>query len=260
MTDSSCPPYDWYGLTTKQSGRKTLLRLVAPKKVSRNALDQLAHRARSHYISDEHIDTHLDNLGYQGTAKMLRHLYPRTARARSGDLGEILGTEMVEEHCGYRVPIRKLRHKDHREQPMRGEDIIGIRDRNGSLGILKGEAKSANSLSSTVIESARLGLEANDGRPSAHALAFVAHRLLDSQSGSDQALGSAIAAGCVKSIPKERVAHCLFALTGNRAKALAHDFRDADGTREQFVVQLQIHDQPRFIRRIYKRLDRLAFD
>ena len=168
---------------------------------------------------------------------------------------------MVEEYCGYRVPVRKLRHKDHREQPMRGEDIIGIRDRGGSLSVLKGEAKSRKNLSSSTIASARSGLETNDGRPSPHALIFVATHLLDSLSDSDRALGRAIIADCVKSnMPKQRIAHCIFALTGNRAKALVRDFRDADGTREQFVLQLRVHDQSQFVHHIYERLDGLAFD
>ena len=251
----------WCNLKRGRSGRKRFSRFIASKELPQETLEQLAHRTRSHYISDGDIDTFLDVLGYESTASTLRCLYPRTANAQSGDLGEILGTEVVEEYCGYRVPIRKFRYSDHREQPMRGEDIIGIRDKGGSLAILKGEAKSRKALSRSVIESARSGLEANDGRPSTHALIFVARRLVESTHDSDRALGKKILRKCVRSnMAKRNVAHYIFALTGNRAKALVSDFDAADGGRRQFVVQLQVHDQPKFIQCIYERLASLAFD
>jgi hypothetical protein len=38
---------------------------------------------------------------------------------------EILATELVEEEIGLRVPVRRLRYKDGRNMPMRGDDFIG---------------------------------------------------------------------------------------------------------------------------------------
>jgi hypothetical protein len=61
----------------------------------------------------------------------------------SGELGEILATELVEEMMDYEVPVRRLRYKDGREMALRGDDFIGIRvNAAGNLHLLKGESKS----------------------------------------------------------------------------------------------------------------------
>ena len=68
---------------------------------------------------------------------------PQTSRSRSGDLGEILATELVEEEIGLRVPVRRLRYKDGRNMAMRGDDFIGAGyDGNGEKpGFLKAKLK-----------------------------------------------------------------------------------------------------------------------
>jgi hypothetical protein len=52
---------------------------------------------RSHYDRLERIAADVERLGYAAAAKILSTELPKTMTARSGDLGEILATELVEE-------------------------------------------------------------------------------------------------------------------------------------------------------------------
>lgn len=67
----------------------------------------------------------MERLGFKVAAKILSEAMPQTPKGRSGDLGEILATELVEEEIGLRVPVRRLRYKDGRNMAMRGDDFIG---------------------------------------------------------------------------------------------------------------------------------------
>ena len=87
--------------------------------------DDLAETIRSHYDRLERIAEDVDRLGYKVAAKILSEVMPQTPKGRSGDLGEILATELVEEEIGLRVPVRRLRYKDGRNMAMRGDDFIG---------------------------------------------------------------------------------------------------------------------------------------
>ena len=91
----------------------------------------------------------------------LSEAMPQTPKGRSGDLGEILATELVEEEIGLRVPVRRLRYKDGRNMAMRGDDFIGAGyDGAGEkVWLLKGEAKSNKVLGKATVTSARKVLE-----------------------------------------------------------------------------------------------------
>lgn len=70
--------------------------------------EDLAETIRSHYERLERIADDVGRLGYKVAAKILREAMPNTPKGRSGDLGEILATELVEEEIGLRVPVRRL--------------------------------------------------------------------------------------------------------------------------------------------------------
>lgn len=101
---------------------------------------------------------------------------PQTPKGRSGDLGEILATELVEEEIGLRVPVRRLRYKDGRNMAMRGDDFIGAGyDAAGEKPwLLKGEAKSNKVLGKATVTSARKVLNRDNGRCTPDSLLFVA--------------------------------------------------------------------------------------
>src|ERR1700678_2937048 len=66
--------------------------------------DDLAETIRSHYDRLERIAEDVERPGYKVAAAILREAMPQTAKGRSGDLGGILATELVEEEIGLRVP------------------------------------------------------------------------------------------------------------------------------------------------------------
>jgi hypothetical protein len=197
---------------------------------------------RSHYDDAARVTEDIFQLGYTKAAALLAERLPRTKTARSGELGEILATELVEESLGYQVPIRRLRYKDGREMALRGDDFIGIAlDENGSLSFAKGEAKSRESLSKTVIEEARAVLSRDAGRPTPTSILFVADRLMD-RGGEEEQLGRAIrnevASGTV--LPAQ-IEHVLFTLSGNSPpSALDEDFAAATGNRPHTITHLSV--------------------
>lgn len=253
----------WCDTEEEEDGRKTLWRATECPDGREAVLDEIAVRTRSHYVSDVEIASFLEALGYAEAADVMRTQYPVKATGRSADLGEILNTEIIEEWCGHTVPIRKLRDKDHREQAMRGEDVIGVKiDDEDRLCLLKAEAKSARSLGEAKVMEARAALESNSGRPTAHSLVFIGRRLLESNVEEKRSLGARILQESVRSaVPKTRVTHCMFAFTGNKAgEMLDNDFTDADPGRDQYIIQLRIKDHGEFVESVYEKVLNLAID
>ena len=235
-------------------GKKTLWLLAEVEGGREFALEEVPRRILRHYTSKEEIAAVLDVLEYPETAEFVRTLLPEELTVRSGDLGEILATEFVEERLGYDVPIRRLRSKDHRDMPMRGEDVIGAAiDDDDRLTLLKGEAKSAQALSRTTVAAAREKLQAEHGRPSAHGLIFVGRQLITSEDPDRKNLGTEILrAATGRGIPKRRVSHLLFTFTGNGVEEFVEaDLDAADGDREQHSANLRIPDHREFIVGVY---------
>ncbi len=252
----------WLETSEEIDDRKTLWRATEIVGKRSDVLGELVKRTRSHYVSDDEIATYLDILDYPEAADLVRENYPIGPTGRSGDVGEILCAEMIEEWCDFEVPIRKLRYKDHREQAMRGEDVIGFRqDDAGRLHLLKAEAKSAQSLSTETVCEARKGLDANSGRPTSHAMTYVARRLLV-QGGEAEALGKTILLESVRSaVPNARITHCFFALTGSASgEMIDQDFQNAEGGRDQFIVHIRIPKHAEFIKEVFTEVASLALD
>lgn len=236
-------------------GRKTLWRLVEYERGRAFALGELPGRVLDHYISHEEIAALLDALHFPEAANCVRELLPTGAIARSGDIGEILAVEFVEEMLDYKVPVRKLRVRDHREMPMRGEDVIGTAyDDENRLRLLKGEAKSARSLSTATVDKARERLDENHGRPSAHSLIFVGRQLLGSEDSGTRRLGRDILRTAIaRAIPKASLAHLLFTFSGNTVTDMIQaDFDAADDTRKQYSVNLTVPTHSEFIKAVYE--------
>src|SRR5262249_15162894 len=130
----------------------------------------VSERLREHYIAE----AFLKKLGRDKVVQMLRQKIPLRKKGKSGDLGEILSPEFVNSgQLPFQVPIHRLRWKDSRELPMRGEDLIGFQFDVKPLRFLKGEAKSRERLNASVLSEARAALDKNDGLPLAHTLGFI---------------------------------------------------------------------------------------
>ena len=246
--------YDgWCDLTAKNISNGRRLHLLVEKNGVRAGVhSKIVDTVLSHYEDPRHLADRIKRLGFAKASKILATLLPQTKKARSGHLGEILATEAVPAILpAFDIPIKRLRWLDGRESHLRGEDLIGItRDRNGTR-FLKGESKSRVALTPAVIAEARNALQANKGRPSQHAMAFVMSRLLEIGK-KDLALIFEDYL-LLKSIPDEDLVHLVFGLSGNDASAaLQADLQAYSGKIEQHAVNLRIDDHQKFIASIYK--------
>ncbi len=242
--------------------RKTLFRLTEKQGGRAAVADRIIERVRSHYDDLEHIADDVDRLGFPGASEILRERLPRTPRARSGEMGEILAIEFIEFQTGFRIPVRRLRYKDGREMALRGDDFLGIDDdEDERLSFLKGEAKSGQAVTNAVITDARDRLSKDDGRPTPISLLFVADRLLDAE-GDDKELGRRIRDEVARrTVPPQRISHGLFTLSGNVPQdALEDDLDAADEVHIHISANLHVQDHQAFIAEIYEEAGHLGDD
>jgi len=244
---SAHPVSKWLDVSTTAVGRHSL-RILTERDGSRSTvLDGLRELICGHYVDPEHTAKRIASLGAKETAALLREHVPTRKKARSGDLGEVLATELAEQELQYKVPIRRLRWKDGREMALRGDDIIGIaRDSKGNLLLLKGESKSRATLSTAVLDEAAVALDSERGRPTRHSVLFVADRLRDF--GHDN-LAEELEQAVLASFRGISVSHMLFVLTGGPPKNLLemHLKGAARKRRIRHGVGVRIKDHAKFI-------------
>ncbi|CDZ68047.1 Hypothetical protein NGAL_HAMBI2605_63300 [Neorhizobium galegae bv. orientalis] len=245
---------DWCESDHQEDGGKHLRKFTERADGRAAVRDRFPNLLRSHYDDMTRIADDIKELGFPGAAALLAERLPRSPRARSGELGEILATELVEEQLGFSVPIRRLRYKDGREMALRGDDFIGVRvDATGQLFLLKGEAKSRANLAGATISEARSALSRDNGRPTATSLLFIADRLMEREDDG-AALGRTIRNEVAnRAVPAAHIDHALFAMSGNAApQALIDDLRAAGPERTHTVVHLRIADHQDFIKLSYE--------
>lgn len=238
---------------TEEIGNHSLVLLEAQTQQC-EAIDQLRQIVREHYIAPETTEKRLAALGAPQTAALFKEHLPTSKTSRSGDIGEILATEVVESRLAYEVPIRRLRWKDGRDMALRGDDIIGLlRGKKNRLQILKGESKSRAKLASTVIDEASDALSRDRGRPTRHSVLFVAERLRE-QSKDD--LAKELEDAVLESFRGCTVEHLLFALTGTNPKNLLSDHLRlcAKKKRRRHAVGVRIKEHAKFIDELFKGL------
>lgn len=254
----------WCDATKTKDKRKYYWTYVEKDGGRAEVQENLAETIRSHYDRLERIAEDVEQLGYKNAAKILSEAMPQTPKGRSGDLGEILATELVEEEIGLRVPVRRLRYKDGRNMAMRGDDFIGAGyDVVGKkLWLLKGEAKSNKLLGKATVTSARKVLDRDNGHCTPASLLFVANRLLDSNDADDNALGRSLRDEVgLKSLRADRINHMLFTVSGNGPHASLKEDLDAAGTnRDHYVVNIHVEDHQDFIAAIYQEAENLGDD
>ena len=228
---------------------KTLTARVADLPAGRDAV---AAVIPGHFAAEERIARNLRRLGKDAAAKYITDKLPTTKAIRSGDLGEILATEYIEEQTAYSAPIKRLRWKDHRNMSMRGDDVIGIQQDNvtGRLRFLKTESKSRVALSLAVVNEARTALDKDNGLPSPHALTFVAEQLFTS---GNTALSDAIDDEQLShGIQPASVRHLLFVFTQNDpAPLLQASLETYGGQIGQESVGLRIVGHVGFVKDVF---------
>lgn len=187
----------------------------------------LIHTLPGLYVDPNSIANTLERLGKQAAANKLRVKIPEAKKVRSGDIGELLATDYIEECTDYSVPIMKLRWRDHRNMPMRGDDVIGIlvSQVDQAIRFLKAEAKGNKSLSRDVLQKARDELDLDDGLPSPHALTFVTERLREI--GQLELSDIIERAQLVDGIKGQQVEHLLFTFTASSPATLQKEAFEA---------------------------------
>jgi hypothetical protein len=253
---------NWCNNDEQKNGKKSFWKLTE-KNGSRSGIKaHLALTVRSHYDSLDRIAEDVEELGYKAAATILRERLPRGKKARSGDIGEILASELTEERLGFKVPVRRMRYKDGREVALRGDDFIGVQyHEDHKLRLLKGESKSRVILGKTTITQARDTLNRDNGRCTPHSLLFVVDRLVEGD-GEMKELGRAIRKEVAeKALPASRIDHALFTLSGNAPPTgLTEDYDALASGRKQTVINFRIEDHADFIGNIYKEAGSLGDD
>ena len=220
------------GVFPSDDGKHMLVFLEENPNLREDLWGEIQSMVRRHYVADNVTASRLEQLGAQKTAALLRMKQPTTKTARSGEMGEILATEIAEKRLNWRVPIRRLQWKDGRNMALRGDDLTAIwLSDTGELWFLKGESKSrAGSVSSAVTEASE-GLDRDRGRPSGLSILFLTERLREQ---GEKELATRIEDALTESFKGCVVNHLLFAVTGNDPKkALTEHFGKLGGHSRQ---------------------------
>lgn len=215
------------------------------------AVKAISEAIPNQYTSEDRLADIMRKLGKAKTAKFIETSLPTSKSVRSGDLGEMLGVTYLAEFTDFKLHIKRLRWKDHRNMAMRGEDILAFAvNDEGKLLVLKGEAKSRKILNATTIKDARKALAANDGRPSAHAMAFMATRYFEM---GDKAMTDLLDQALDVQLTQERVTHMIFILSGNDpTKQLTNDLSGYNGAMRQISIGVVVATHQEFITSVFE--------
>lgn len=244
----------WFTERNADIGRHRLSLLAEVDGARGEVMDELRQAVRGHYVAPAVAASWIADHGAPQTAELLRELLPTAKRARSGDLGEILATEVAEHYLDFDVPIRRLRWKDGRDMALRGDDIVGLSHRlDAKLRFLKGESKSRAELATAVLDEAGQALDRNKGRPTPHSVLFVASCLR--QQGEDD-LAREIEEAVLNGFRGRTIEHLVFVLTGSNPENLLtlHLETCEDKQRRRHAVGLRIGDHSKFISELFEGL------
>lgn len=242
----------WCKSINKQVNGHAMCLLAAQPDKLRDAVKIIAKAVPSHYVSPARVAGIMKKLGRAKLARFITDKLPRSKALRSGDLAEMLGVSYLAEATPYKLAIRRLRWKDHREMAMRGEDILAFApDATGRLLILKGEVKSRASLTAGVVQDARAALLANRGRPSPHGLAFVADRFFEE--GKRDLADMLDSLQLNQRVTREQITHLIFTFSANDpTDVLRGDLENYNGRFAQMSVGLRIETHQKFIKSVFE--------
>jgi hypothetical protein len=242
----------WCTAVTTPVGNWELKVLTADPGQINFAVKAISEAIPGQYTSEDRLADIMRKLGKAKTAKVIETSLPSSNAVRSGDLGEVLGVTYLAEVTEFKLHVKRLRWKDHRNMAMRGEDILAFAvNDEGNLLALKGEAKSRKVLTATTIRSARKALAANNGRPSAHAMAFMATRYFEM---GDQVMTDLLdRAQLDEQLSQDRVTHMIFILSGNDpTKQLTQDLSGYKGAIKQISVGVVVATHQEFIKSVFE--------
>lgn len=246
------PPFfqEWMNATFPEADHHDL-RILQERDGAREAVQRaIRETALDHLVGLDVIERMGD---FPETVSFIRNRLPTQRRVMSGDLGEILATEYVNQYTDFRVPLKRLRWKDDRNTAMRGNDGLAHRRTNDTDSFLKVESKSRANLSTTVVAAAVADLQKHSGRPNPSSLAFISGRLREL--GRDD---EAIVFERIQRRPPRRsqVEHLVFTFSGNDPTAAlqAHRHTGQGGNRRSLVGCI-VPDHQAFIRSTFENLN-----
>jgi len=218
-----------------------------------NLVSALVELLPEYYVDPLSIASTLERLGKNAAAQKLRDKIPEVKNIRSGDIGEVLTADYIEESTSYSVPIRKLRWRDHRNMAMRGDDVIGVlvSEDGQSIRFLKAEAKSNKALGRQVLRDAQKELDLDEGLPSPHALAFVTERL--NELGNYDLSNLIEKVQLVDGINANQVEHLLFTFTASNPASLQKEaFEAYEGNILQNSVGFKVVEHQKLITDVFQ--------
>lgn len=243
----------WCDRQEEKIGDHLLVVLKTDKDRTAIGVKTVARELPQHYMSGDRHAEILERLGKSAAAQYLRSKLPETKSTRSGELGEILAISYVEKETPWNHAVKKLRWKDHREMPMRGDDFIAINCKDNKIRFLKGESKSRVRISKSTLKKARKTLSDNNERPTPHTLAFLSDRL--AEEGQKDIADRITDAQYRDSISIKQVSHMIFSFSANDPKDLLKaDLLRYSGEARQFSVALQIKTHQDFIKDVYDKV------
>jgi hypothetical protein len=171
---------------------------------------------------------------------------------RSGDFGEILASEYIDQCTEYQVPIKRLRWKDDRNTTMRGNDVIAIQKHLKRWRLLKAESKSRAALSEGVVGEAVEGLDKHAGRPNPSSLAFISSRLREENRDTEAAVFEELQSRTPR---PDEIEHLVFTLSGNNpTRHLKRHVGDTNAKIRRHLVGCVIADHQQFINTTFERI------
>lgn len=242
---------DWMDASSPVVGEKRLV-LLEERAGARAAVEAAFRETVKDHLAGLSIIHRIK--GYKRSLAYIRNRMPRPIRVRSGDCGEILATEYIEQCTEYKVPVKRLRWKDDRDTTMRGDDVIALRRAQSRWHLLKAESKSRQSLGVDVVEEAVDGLKRNGGRPNPSSLSFISARLRDMGRDEEARVFEALQ----ETAPRAgEIEHLIFTLSGNDpTKHLkAHVATVADPCRRH-LIGCVIDDHQDFINGVFDEIHR----
>lgn len=241
----------WFRHSTVPAGTDRVSYLVENTEVDAALWPEATAQLRDHYVTPERLAHLCETLGNTAASRALRARMPTSKTARSGELGEILATEYLNDQPGPHVMVKRLRWKDGRNAALRGDDIFACAlETSDSLRIIKGECKSAQSLSQATLDAAVEKLRENDGRPSEHTASFIADRL----SETNEPLADAIERYLFGEGVVATLEHLLAVFTQHRPATLFPRMIGRAGIPgiPRHLLALVVRDHPGTIRKIYE--------
>ncbi len=220
------------------------------------AISAIAEVVPSHYIEPERLAELFARLGRNEVAEYISLKLPTAESIQSGDLGEVLCATFVHETTPFKLGIKRLRWKDHRNMAMRGDDVLAfeLRQSTPTLRVLKAESKSRATMPAAVLNAARKSLSEFSELPSPHAMSFVADRLSKAE---DKPLRDALDDALLKEgLNTSQVTHMLFSFSGNDASdILRKNLAEYVGPVAQHYVGLHVEGQRAFIGAVFAAME-----